>query len=63
MPFSTSMPSFRARRWLQENVDSPQYEQLGREGTFRLTGVFTQSVPRVSSGRAEVEDEVPIGLP
>ena len=26
-------------------------------------GIFTQSVPRVSSGRAEIEDEVPIGLP
>ena len=26
-------------------------------------GIFTQSVPRVSSGRAEIEDEVPNGLP
>ena len=56
-------PSFRARRWLQGNVDSPQHEQLGRERTFRLAGIFTQNVPRVSSGRAEIEDEVPFGLP
>ena len=54
--------SFRARWRFQENVDSP-HEQLGREGTFRLAGIFAQSVPRVSPGRAEVEDEVSIGLP
>ena len=30
---------------------------------FRLAVIFTQDVPLVSSGRAEVEDEVPIGLP
>ena len=52
-----------ARRWLQENGDSPQHERLGREGTFRLAGILTQDVPLVSPGRAEVEDEVPIGLP
>ena len=59
----TFAPSFRARRWLQENDDSPQHERLGREGTFRLAGIFIQNVPLVSPGRAEVEDEVPIGLP
>ena len=55
--------SFRARWRFQENVDSPQHVQLGREGAFRLAGIFAQSVPRVSPGRAEVEDEVSIGLP
>ena len=34
-----------------------------KERFFRLAGIFTQNVPLVSSGRAEVEDEVPIGLP
>ena len=30
---------------------------------FRLAVIFTQDVPLVSLGRAEVEDEVPTGLP
>ena len=36
---------------------------MGPEGTIRLAGIFTQNVPLVSSGRAEVEDEVPPRLP
>ena len=35
----------------------------GSEGTIRPARIFTQNVPLVPSGRAEVEDEVPLGLP
>ena len=40
------------------SFNAPAFTLMGQ-----TTGILTQDVPLVSPGRAEVEDEVPIGLP